>query len=202
MNEPHADIDEAVLAFQKAAPTLKLGKDATGQVGSQPYKYLSLDKLMSEAMPLLNENGLTWMTFPTAIGEKPALSYRLSHTDSNQHIEETMLLMLDRSNSQGQGSAITYARRQAFCCALGLVPDDDDDGAAATGDERLMVSRKLDADEQANMREAIAEAGLEVEDVLATIDAASIEDVTVAQGHQAKGIVKLKGKTGGVEDGQ
>lgn len=194
MPEPRIDIDEAVLAFQKAAVVLKLGKDATGQVGSQPYKYLSLDKLMSEAMPLLNEHGLTWMTFPTAIGEKPALRYCLSHPNSNEHVEDTMLLMLDRSNSQGQGSAITYARRQALCCALGLVPDDDDDGAAATGDERLMVSRKLDADEQANMLKAIADSGLEVDEVLATIDAPSIEDVTVAQGHQAKGILKLKGK--------
>lgn len=203
MSEPHAGLGEALLAFQEEADKLKLGRNAEGQIQSRTYKYLTQDKLVDQVKPVLCTHGLVWSAFPTALDGKPALRYRILHVDSNERDEDTMLLMVDeKGNSQAQGSGLTYATRQAMMAALGLAPDDDDDGAAATGDERLMVSRKLDADEQANMREAIAEAGLEVEDVLATIDAASIEDVTVAQGHQAKGILKLKGKTGGVEDGQ
>jgi hypothetical protein len=47
-----------------------------------------------------------------------------------------MPLMLDRDNSQGFGSALTYARRYALTAVLGLVADDDDDGAAASTSER------------------------------------------------------------------
>lgn len=192
--EPHKHLGEALLAFQEEADKLKLGRNEEGQIQSRTFKYLTLEKLIKEVRPALSKQGLVWSALPTAVDGKPALRYRLLHKDSREALEETMLLMLDAENPRGQGSAITYAIRYAMLSTLGLSPDDDDDGKAAGGDERLMVSRKLDADEQANMREAIAEAGLEVEDVLATIDAASIEDVTVAQGHQAKGILKLKGK--------
>jgi hypothetical protein len=39
-----------------------------------------------------------------------------------------MQLLLSKNDAQGQGSAITYARRYALCAVLNLVADDDDDG--------------------------------------------------------------------------
>jgi hypothetical protein len=43
-----------------------------------------------------------------------------------------MPLLLAKSDPQGQGSAITYARRYALMAVLGLVADEDDDGNKAS----------------------------------------------------------------------
>jgi len=185
---------EALLAVQAKLPSLPLGKDREGQVGQQKVKYLSLDKIMDVAMPLLNAQGLVWITYPTTLDGKPALRYCLEHVVSGESRGDTMLLMLDKDNSQGQGSAITYARRQAISSVLGLTPDDDDDGKAAGGDQRLMVSRKLSGEEIDKMKEAVAEAELDLADVLATVDAESVEELSLAQGQQVAGLLKLKRK--------
>jgi hypothetical protein len=51
---------------------------------------------------------------------------------SGQWIESEMPLHLPKQDPQGQGSAVTYARRYAYMAILGLVADDDDDGNAAS----------------------------------------------------------------------
>lgn len=188
-------LNEALLAIQAEIPSLRLGKDAEGQIQNRKYKYLTLEKLMDASSPLLGKHGLVWQTFPTTLDGKAALRYRLTHVPSGEKEEDTMLLMLaGDANSQALGSAITYGRRQSFTCLLDIVADEDDDGAAAAGDERLTASRKMDAEEIARMRESIAEAGLDLADVLKTVDAASVDDLTLAQGYQIKGVLKLKGQ--------
>jgi len=51
---------------------------------------------------------------------------------SGQWIQSEMPLHLPKQDPQGQGSAVTYARRYAYMAILGLVADDDDDGNAAS----------------------------------------------------------------------
>ena len=43
-----------------------------------------------------------------------------------------MILHLPKSDPQGQGSAVTYARRYSYMSVLGLVADEDDDGNKAS----------------------------------------------------------------------
>ena len=43
-----------------------------------------------------------------------------------------MRLLMAKQDPQGQGSAVTYARRYSYCAALGIVADEDDDGQAAS----------------------------------------------------------------------
>ena len=196
MSEAHEGLSEAMAAFHAEADKLRLGKDRTGQVGNQKTKYLSLDKLTDETRPALLRHGLVWQTFPSALDGKPALRYRLTHVATGDFLEDTMLLMLEKSNSQGQASALTYSRRYARLAVLDLVADDDDDGAAAS-DTRLMVSRLLDSEEAGRMETQIREAGLEVAEVLDTVGATDITQVSLAQAQQVKGILKLRGKRGG-----
>jgi hypothetical protein len=82
------------------------------------------------------------MTLPgrDADGE-PALTYRLAHAPTGDAIEGTMPLLLSKNDAQGQGSAITYARRYALCAVLNLVADDDDDGARAAAGRSQQTPR-------------------------------------------------------------
>ena len=122
------DLAAALLAVQKSAPVLR--KDSKNPHFKNTY--IGLDSLMETILPLLNDNGLVLLQFPTIHGGAPALRTRILHAKTGTEIEDTMLLVLDRDNPQGQGSAITYARRYALMSILGLVADEDDDGAAAS----------------------------------------------------------------------
>ena len=52
------------------------------------------------------------------------------HT-SGQWIEATVELFLSQETPQGQGSALTYARRYGFCGVLNIAADEDDDAGLA-----------------------------------------------------------------------
>lgn len=123
----HGTLVEALLAFHAEAPDLHKDKDNGAFRG---VKYLSLDSLTDTVRPLLTKHGLVWMTMPDSIDGAPALAYRLMHK-TGEVINGVMPLMLSKQDAQGQGSAITYARRYALMAVLNLVADEDDDGNAA-----------------------------------------------------------------------
>jgi ERF superfamily protein len=128
MPETGPGLLEAMLAFSTEAP--KLRKDATN-----PHfrsKYTPLDTIVEQVAPLLQKHQLVWTTLPVNGEHGPALFYRLSHVPSGETLDGTMPLLLGKNDSQGLGSAITYARRYSLCAVLNLVGDEDDDGHAAS----------------------------------------------------------------------
>ncbi len=92
-------------------------------------KYAGLSSIMQAAIPVLSKHGLAVSQFVTHINGESALETILLHT-SGQYISSVMPLFLKTNDPQGQGSAITYARRYAFMAAIGMVADEDDDGNA------------------------------------------------------------------------
>jgi hypothetical protein len=139
----HANIGEALLAFQKEAPAIQ--KNAINPHFKNSY--ISLERLTETVMPILHKHGLVVTQWPTHIatasGEvEPALRTSLIHAPSDQMQQDTMPLVLDKENPQGQGSAITYARRYALMSILGLVADEDDDGSAGSAKTRPKRGKK------------------------------------------------------------
>jgi hypothetical protein len=126
-----------MLAVQGEAPTLP--KDATNP--HYKSKYTPLDTIVERIGPILNKHGLVWSTLPGRDEHgDPALTYRLSHAPTGEVLEGTMPLLLSKQDAQGQGSAITYARRYALCAVLNLVADDDDDGQRAAAGQSGQAS--------------------------------------------------------------
>lgn len=109
-------------------------------------KYLSLEALLSEVLPVLNRHGFALVQAPTYVetetGLEPALRTVLVHGASGETFEETMLLMIGKRDPQGQGSAITYAKRYALMALCGLSADEDDDGNAASRAGGSAVARR------------------------------------------------------------
>lgn len=120
---------KALVTAQSQMP--RLHKDAEANTGAFRYKYLSLDTLLAEVLPVLNGQGLALWQGPCLKDKVPALRTVLLH-EGGETIETTMPLAvaLDAS-AQAQGSAISYARRYSILSMLALAPDEDDDGAAA-----------------------------------------------------------------------
>jgi ERF superfamily len=125
---PAGGLMGALLAVQAAAP--RMARDSVNpHFGS---RFASLAAIMSDVGPLLCAHQLVWLCLPTTDEHgSPALTYRLTHVPSGEAIEDTMPLMCAKPDPQGQGSALTYARRYALTAVLSLVADDDDDGNAA-----------------------------------------------------------------------
>lgn len=132
---------EALLAFQKDGPTVH--KDAVNPHFKN--RYVSLDSLTQTITPLLSAHGLVWTTMPCHDDAGPALRYRLAHVASGEAIEGVMPLMLSKNDPQGQGSAITYARRYAISAVLGLSAEDDDGNAGSQRQTQAQTSIRTPA---------------------------------------------------------
>lgn len=119
----------ALLAVQAEAPTLP--KNA-----SNPHyksKFTPLDTIVEIIGPILAKHGLVWTTLPGRDDDgTPALRYRLIHAATGETLNGSIPLLMTKTDPQGMGSAITYARRYAMTAVLNLVADDDDDGNQAS----------------------------------------------------------------------
>lgn len=129
-----ATLAEALLAVQSELPTA-IHKDA-----ENPHfrsKYVTLDALLAVARPALNKHGIVLMQWPGRADDgELVLTTRLTHAAAGETHETSMVLLPPKGDPQGQGSAITYARRYSLMAILGLAADDDDDGnAGSKGDD-------------------------------------------------------------------
>ena len=132
------ELATALVNAQSSFEAVNKGRTATIPTksgGSYSYSYADLGDIVKIVLPTLKENGLAFVQLPAAIDGLPALTTMLLHV-SGQWISETMLLHIDKADAQGQGSAITYARRYALSALLGIVTETDDDGAKATETQR------------------------------------------------------------------
>ncbi len=124
----------ALVCAQGAFPRItktKLARVPTKGGGEYSYRYADLADILSVVQPVLSANGLAVVGIPdTTESGKPALTTRLVHT-SGQWIEATVELFLSQETPQGQGSALTYARRYGFCGVLNIAADEDDDAGLA-----------------------------------------------------------------------
>ena len=124
----------ALVCAQAEFPTVtktKVARVPTKGGGEYSYRYTDLPDVLAAVQPVLTRHGLAVVGLPdtTAEGE-PALTTRLLHA-SGQWIEATVELYLSQETPQGQGSAITYARRYGLCGALNIATDEDDDAGIA-----------------------------------------------------------------------
>ena len=116
----------ALLAAQREMPALQ-------KSGINPHfrnRYVPLEELISAVVPVLNKYGIVLIQAPTYHEGQPALQTILRC--NGESIEATMPLLCAKDDPQGQGSAITYARRYSLMAMLGLSADEDDDAEKAT----------------------------------------------------------------------
>jgi len=98
-------------------------------------KYAALPDVVNHAAPVLAKHGLSVTQAISFVALDALVLDTLTTTllhKSGQFMQSQMLLHLPKQDPQGQGSAVTYARRYAYMSVLGLVTDDDDDGNAAS----------------------------------------------------------------------
>lgn len=158
-SESIKEIAAALKKFQASVPKIDKVKEGKikgkGKNGDYEYgyKYADLATIKTAVQGTLSDNGLSVVQSPTVLNAGDGgLTTMILHT-SGEWISDTMRLAMQRDDAQGQGSAITYARRYAFCSMLGIVADDDNDAK----DHRLasIEQKKLLMDEFAKKSEEL-----------------------------------------------
>jgi len=117
-------------------------------------KYAALPDVVASAGPVLAKHGLAVSQHITTNDQGADMLITYVLHSSGQFIAHGMILHLPKSDPQGQGSAVTYARRYSYMSALGLVADEDDDGNKASQPKPAPKAKEPTALD--NMRELLS----------------------------------------------
>jgi hypothetical protein len=94
-------------------------------------RYASLASVISESRPVLAKHGLSVIQIPTNDAEEVFVSTSILHSSGERIDCGSMHLSIGdekgKSRAQVLGSIVTYLRRYAWACALGIYAGDDDD---------------------------------------------------------------------------
>lgn len=158
--EAKKKFNSAIATFQKVAPIVEKGDDANGK------PFAAMDRIWRTVRPDFTGLGLSIVWLKTEIRELGALGLvchlegLLGHCDGHREALVSDVPIPDaitnasgkavQNKAQVMGSAITYAKRYAFCAATGLVLGDDDDGnggvkTTITPEEQTAIKDALDA---------------------------------------------------------
>lgn len=133
------------LAFQKAKPTIKLngtakvsGTNAKGERYQYEYKFATLDEILKQCIPILNENNFIvyWETKKTG-----AVNCVLQHITGETRTA-TLLIESDPKDPKKKGAAITYARRYTISALLAITTETDSDAPPEEGNPKKALTKK------------------------------------------------------------
>jgi hypothetical protein len=137
-----APLAKAFVAAQKATESVK--RAATNPAFKS--KYADLAHVVEGVIPALNAAGVGVLQFPAFDGELVSVATTLLH-ESGSSVTATLHLRPSKSDPQGVGSAITYARRYSLLAMTGAAPEDDD-GNASSGPRHEPQRQHVDPPQQ------------------------------------------------------
>jgi len=128
--------DKSLAAFQGECPVVEKKKkvDFTGNSGTRTkYNYAPLEDIVEQVKPFLTKHGFSYM-FDTETNGKMKVICKVKHIAGHSEVA-TFDMEIDTSAkmnvSQKYGSALTYAKRYAFCAAFAINVKDEDSDATS-----------------------------------------------------------------------
>jgi len=95
-------------------------------------KYADLASVWDAIREPLTKNGLSVVQLPRSIPGGVEVETILLHV-SGESLSSVLAVPATKSDAQGFGSALTYARRYSLMAMVGVAPEDDDGNAASRG---------------------------------------------------------------------
>lgn len=126
MNKPLSDINSALFNIRRDISAVNKSRKGYN------YKYADLKDCHNALDPLLEREGVVWITEPHCTDDgRAGVAYSAIHIESGTSRNGTLMLPMVDGDPQKAGSAITYSRRYALAI-FGLLTEEDDDGRAST----------------------------------------------------------------------
>ncbi len=120
--------------------------DKARKTATNPHfksKYVALDGVIDAVSDALRAEGIAIMQMTDIEDARTVLNTRLIH-ESGEWLGSRYPVHPVKSDPQGEGSALTYARRYSLMALVGIAPEDDDGNAAVKAVEK---ADKTKADE-------------------------------------------------------
>jgi hypothetical protein len=115
-------------------------KDSSADTGKYRYGYLSLPALREAITPILAKHGLSVVQSAGSGERGPVVTTLLMHLSGEWIESDPLAIPVGKSDAQGCGSAISYARRYALEAMFSLAAEDDDGSAASQPAPRQAVA--------------------------------------------------------------
>lgn len=150
--------------LSKLAPALVKAQAAMAgatKSAANPFfksKYANLEEVIRVVKEPFAANGLSFVQFPVSGDGHAGVETIIMH-ESGEFISNEFLLKCAKSDPQGMGSAITYARRYGLQSACGIPSEDDDGNAASAPAPKKPQMTAEDAKESLKGAATIAELG-------------------------------------------
>jgi hypothetical protein len=112
-------------------------------------KYADLSSVCDACMPALSKHGIAVLqpSFDDETGRYVKTIF--VHGDSGETVECRVPLIVAKTDMQGYGSSVTYARRYGLMGMAGIAPEDDDGNAAAKAPPAAEPKRQAPNDDDA-----------------------------------------------------
>jgi len=124
---------ESITALAAALTKAQAQMSGAKKSASNPFfksKYATLEEVIHCVKEPFADNGLSFVQFPVTSEGRLGVETVIMH-QSGEWISNEFTLRCAKDDPQGNGSAITYARRYGLQSACGI-PSEDDDGTAAS----------------------------------------------------------------------
>jgi hypothetical protein len=172
-------------AFLKAQAAFKPAiKDATNPHFKS--KYVALDGVLEAVAKPLRDCGIAIVQQTDIEHAQTILITRLIH-ESGEWIAGRYPVHPVKADPQGEGSALTYARRYALMALVGIAPEDDDGNAATAA-----ANKPVSADQVATLRDWIAETQSDEAKFCKAFGIAKVEELPAAKFDAAIAAFKRK----------
>lgn len=147
----------AMAGFQSACPTIEKNKEVKNN-GKVIYKYAPLDTIVSTVRPILAKYNLAYTVTVEQTVEAITATCKITHSQGHSETSSFAVPITGTqmmSAPQKVASALTYAKRYAFCNALGILTGDEDTDATQTNGD------KQAKDQRAQIRLALRSLGFD-----------------------------------------
>jgi len=191
------DADQAKKAFyrdfcalQADMPEIHASKAVPGKDGKNRYTFAPYEEIMGAVKPLLRRLGFA-ITSDTRREENRVtvlmtLMHRDGHSTTSSFTARIGSGPPGSSEAQGDGAAVTYAKRFALCAALNIVIEKDDDGR--------VEGAGITPDQIDQLRDLLHERGRSEENLLRTMKLNNVEQMTEASWLLAMGMLNAAKK--------
>ncbi len=145
---------DAFADFQAECPVIKKTKWVKSRSGTNLYSYAPLDAIIKQLGSLISKHGFSYTTKPRfeeptdkhpngRIMARIRIQHRAGHVEESEFPIPISGATEFTNGAQQSGTALTYAKRYAFCGGFGIVTEDEDtDGAGRFTPQQAREARQ------------------------------------------------------------
>src|SRR5690554_65235 len=194
-------------ALAKAQAKLQNAKN-TADNPFYKSKYAPLGEVLDLVRPVLAENGLAVIQYPSSDDGKTISIHTMLVHESGEYIDfDPLTLTAEKITPQGAGAAITYGRRYSVSGIFNIASEDDDDGNSLEGkngqkkDDKpskkpeVIKPQTINKSQLAILQGLIKKTNTHEKDLLAHYKIDKLENMNVSIYEHALAVLKKKNAT-------